>query len=278
MIDTHSHLWFKHFDDDREEVIRRAQEAGVHTMVQVGCDEETSEQAVKLAEQYDFMHATVGLHPTEVKEVGVESLESGVFLDWMRKLLDFSDKIVAIGEIGIDYYHEPYDRKGQMMALKLQCELAQEVNLPVVIHLRATKRPEEGRDGMNEAERDCLEVLDDVGMKADKVVFHCFSGGKAIARAIIERGWLISFSGVVTYPNSSELREIAAEIPLEQIVVETDCPFLPPQPHRGERNEPSYVVKTAKVVAEVRGIELGEFDKVSDENAKRLFDIDVVDC
>lgn len=273
MIDTHSHLWFKHFDDDREAVIKRAQEAGVHTMVQVGCDEETSIQAMQMAGQYEFMWATVGLHPTEVKDLNKADLESGSFLQWIKRLVVSSEKIVAIGEIGIDYYHEPYDREAQMQALQLQCEVAQEVDLPVVIHLRATKRPEEGRDGMNEAERDCLHVLDEVGMKEDKVVFHCFSGGNAMAEEIVKRGWLISFSGVVTYPNSSELREIAAEIPLEQIVVETDCPFLPPQQYRGERNEPSYVIETARIVAQARGIELNEFERASDNNAKRVFGI-----
>lgn len=268
MIDTHSHLWFKHFNEDRDEVIQRALDAGVHTMVQVGCEEVSSGDAVRMAEQYDFMYATVGLHPTDS-----EAWQDGKALEWMKRLLGSSEKIVAIGETGIDYYHSADSAEIQKVMLKEQCLLAQEHDLPVIVHLRMNKRPVEGEDGLNQAEHDCLEVLDSVQMAADKVIFHCFSGSLLMAREAIKRGWLISFSGVVTYPNAGELRDVAAEIPLDKIVVETDCPFLPPQAHRGERNEPSYVVETAQVVAEARGISLENLEKATDDNAKRVLGV-----
>ncbi len=268
MIDTHSHLWFKHFDEDREEVIQRARDAGVHTMVQVGCEEKSSADAVQMADKYEFMYATVGLHPTDS-----EAWNDGKALEWMKKLIGSSQKIVAIGETGIDYYHSADSAEIQKVMLKEQCLLAQEHDLPVIVHLRMNKRPVEGEDGLNQAEHDCLEVLDAVKMAADKVIFHCFSGSLLMAREVVKRGWLISFSGVVTYPNAGELRDVAAEIPLEQIVVETDCPFLPPQAYRGERNEPSYVIETAQVVADARGIALEELEKAIDDNAKRVLGV-----
>jgi TatD DNase family protein len=295
MIDTHSHLWFKHFEEDLDEVIKRAHDAGVHTMIQVGCEEESSRHSVAFAEKYEGMWATVGLHPTELNEEGPmirakgqdeekmkmkdpfdsaqgkdEDLRRGK-LGWIRELLEASKKIVAIGETGIDYYHQPCDVEAQKWGLKYQCELAQEFDLPVIVHLRMNKRPVAGEDGLNQAEHDVLEVLDAVGMAPDKVVFHCFSGSLKMAEEVVQRGWVISFSGVVTYPNAGELREVAQMLPEDNIVVETDCPFLPPQAHRGERNEPAYVKETAQVVAQARGVSLEELEEVTDANAGRVF-------
>ncbi len=270
MIDTHSHLWFKHFEEDLDEVIQRAHDAGVHTMIQVGCEEESSRHSVSFAERYENMYATVGFHPTECND---QFTNPNVQLKWIRELLESSQKIVAIGETGIDYYHQPYDLEAQKWGLKYQCELAQEFDLPVIVHLRMNKRPVAGEDGLNQAEHDVLEVLDAVGMKEDKVVFHCFSGSLKMAEEIVKRGWVISFSGVVTYPNAGELREVAHMLPADKIVVETDCPFLPPQAHRGERNEPAYVKETAQVVAQARGVSLEELEKATDVNAGRVFGI-----
>jgi TatD DNase family protein len=271
MIDTHSHLWFKHFKDDLDEVIQRAHDAGVHTMIQVGCEEESSRHSVEFAERYDGMYATVGFHPTECNDQSV-SMTNEQF-KWIRELLETSKKIVAIGETGIDYYHQPYDVEAQKWGLKYQSELAQEFDLPVIVHLRMNKRPVAGEDGLNQAEHDVLEVLDAVGMTADKVVFHCFSGSLKMAKEVVKRGWVISFSGVVTYPNAGELREVAQMLPEDKIVVETDCPFLPPQAYRGERNEPAYVKETALVVAQARGVSVEEIEKVTDANAGRVFGV-----
>jgi len=144
----------------------------------------------------------------------------------------------------------------------------------VIIHNRHTKRPVDAADGLNPAEVDCLKVLDQVGMPPDRVIFHCFSGGLAMAEEVVKRGWVISFSGVVTDPKAGELREVARILPEEKIVVETDCPFLPPQVHRGERNEPSFVVETAAVVAQTREMETARFEQLTDENARRVFRLD----
>lgn len=238
-------------------------------MIQVGCDQPTSKLAIEMAEKYESMWATVGLHPTDVKDVSDMETE----IRWMKDLLEKSKKVVAIGETGIDYYHEPYDALAQQEAFRMQCELAKEYGLPVIVHLRNTKRPVDGRAELNEAEQDCLNVLDQVEMPEGKVIFHCFSGGTKMAQDIIARGWLLSFSGVVTYPGSAELREIAAMVPDGQFVVETDCPFLPPQKYRGERNEPSYVLETARVVAEARGVSLDEVERLTDANGKQVFGV-----
>jgi len=268
MIDTHCHLWFDHFQDDREAVIQRAHEAGVHSMVQVGCDEASSRQAVELADAHEGMWSTVGLYPNDH-----EHWHDGQALKWMRELIGASEKVVAIGETGIDYYRSAEQADIQQEMLREQCKLAQEHDLVVIIHNRHTKRPVDSPDGLNPAETDVLKVLDEVQMAPDKVIFHCFSGGLVMAKEIIERGWMISFSGVVTYPNAGELREVAAMVPDDQFVVETDCPFLPPQKYRGERNEPAFVKETALVVSQSRGMSLEQVDQLTDANAKRVFGI-----
>lgn len=263
MIDTHSHLWFDRFEGEIPQAIERARAAGVHTMLQVGCDEQSSRKSVELAEQYEGLYAIVGVHPTEVgKDTGK--------LNWMRDLIRSSKKVVGIGETGIDYYHEPYDAELQQETFRSQCEIAQEFGLPVVVHLRMGKNAQE-LSGRTPAERDCLKVLDEVGMKPGKVLFHCFSGDRGMAEEVLKRGWFISFSGVLTYPNAGELREVAKICPLDRMVVETDSPFLSPQKYRGQRNEPAYVVEVAKVIAELKGLSLEEIEKATDENARLFF-------
>lgn len=266
MIDTHSHLWFDHFKDDFSVVLERAQQAGVHTMVQVGCDQQSSKASVELAEKYAQCYATVGLHPNDH-----DHWNDGKALDWMRELLDQSEKIVAIGETGIDYYRSAEEALIQQKMLAGQCQLANEYRLPVIIHNRHTKRPQEGVDGLNPAEEDVLKVLDELSMKPDKVIFHCFSGSLQMAQQVVERGWIISFSGVVTYPNAGELREVAQMVPEGQFVVETDCPFLPPQKYRGQRNEPAYIAETALVVAQARSQSVEQIEQLTDANASRIF-------
>lgn len=273
MIDSHCHLWFPDFDKDRQETIRRARDAGVHTMIQVGCDEKSSRQSIELAERHEGMYATVGLHPVENdRHPSLLSKSNSSYgttgkdgLNWIRDLVKSSGKVVAIGETGLDYYHEPFDAEVQKSLFREQCLIAQEFDLPVVVHHRGSK--------LNPVEKDTLKVLDEAGMKPGKVVFHCFSGDRNMAEEVLKRGWYISFSGVVTYPNAVELREVAKICPMDRILVETDAPFLSPQKNRGARNEPAYVVETAKLIAELKGISLKEFENLTDENAKMLFSL-----
>ncbi|MDP2691678.1 MAG: TatD family hydrolase [bacterium] len=252
-------------------MIERAKAVGVHTFVCVGCDEESSRASVKLASEYGSLYATVGLHPTDGKY-----WEGKKSIAWMRELIESGDKVVGVGETGIDYFHEPFDSGLQQEMFREQCLLAQEFDLPVVVHLRMGKQSSqlaEGRGQLNEAEQDCLQILDEVGMVEGKVLFHCFSGDRQMAEEVLKRGWFLSFSGVLTYPNASELREVVKMVPIDRIVVETDCPFLAPQKYRGERNEPAYVVETAQMIAKLKEMEIGEVDTVLDANARRLFGI-----
>lgn len=266
MIDTHCHLWFDQFDPDREAVIQRARDAGVHTMIQVGCDEKSSQQSIELAERYDGMYATVGLHPNDHA-----SWDNGKALEWMRKLICSSKKVVALGETGLDYYRSAEQAATQEAMLRGHAQLAQEFDLPLIIHLRATKLPKVSSEGLNDVERDVLRILDNLGVGQGKALFHCFAGDRSFAEEVLKRGWSLSFSGVVTYPNAEELREVAKMCPMDRILVETDAPFLTPQKNRGARNEPAYVVETAELIAELKGVSYADFEKVVDANSKRLF-------
>lgn len=268
MTDTHCHLWFKNFAGEIPQVIERARGAGVRTLICVGCDEESSRQSVQLAEQYEGLYAAVGVHPTDVGKGNKD-------LNWIRDVFRSSRKIVGIGETGIDYYHHPFDPQLQQQAFREHCLIAQEFDLPVIVHLRMSKYAKrenpKSLKSLNLAEQDCLGVLDGVGMKPGKVLFHCFSSDRTMAEEVLKRGWHLSFSGVLTYPNAIELREVVKMCPTDRIVVETDCPFLSPQKYRGQRNEPSYVVETAKLVAELKGVTYEEMERGMDENARVLF-------
>lgn len=275
MIDSHCHLWFKHFAGEEVEVIKRAEKAGVSKMICVGCDEESSRRSVELAREYDSVYAAVGLHPTEIKIPSSKGQSPNIDLVWMKVLRELSDKVVAIGETGIDYYHEPYDPELQKAMFREQCLLAQEFDLPVIVHLRNARHPsrnkESGHFSLEQAELDCLHVLEEVDMKPGKVIFHCFSGNRMMAEAVLERGWYISLSGVVTYPKAEELREVVKITPLDKLLVETDCPFLTPQKYRGGRNEPSYVIEVAKRIAELKGLSYQELEKNLEKNTNKVF-------
>lgn len=266
MIDTHCHLWFDQFDPDREAVVQRARDAGVHNMIQVGCDEASSRKSIELAERHEGMYATVGLHPNDHA-----SWEDGRALGWMRELISSSEKVVALGETGLDYYRSAEHSATQEAMLRGHASLAQEFDLPLIIHLRATKLPKASSEGLNEVEKDVLRILDDFGVGQEKALFHCFAGDRRMAEEVLKRGWYISFSGVITYPNAVELREVAKMCPIGRMVVETDAPFLTPQKQRGERNEPAYVVQTAQLIADLRGLSYADFERAVDDNTKRLF-------
>ena len=250
LIDSHAHLDFSQFKRDRDKVIQRALDSGVAAIVNVGTDLVTSEKSVALARRHPSIYAAVGIHPHDAREL------SPKVLDRLTQLAQ-EEKTVAIGEIGLDFYRNLSPRDQQREAFRQQIRLAIELGLPVIIHDR-------------DAHSQVLEILREEEAHRVGGVLHCFSGDIKMARQGLEMGFLISFAGPVTYGDGKKMA-IARQIPLEKILVETDCPFLTPIPHRGKRNEPAYVRYVAEKVAEVRGISFEEVAKATSRNAMRLF-------
>lgn len=252
MYDSHAHLAFSAFDNDRADVVAQLQPAGVAGWVEVGTDLEQSRKVVALAEQHDNCWATVGVHPDDVTELNEAAWQE------LEKLAQHK-KVVAIGEVGFDFFREGR-REIQEPILRRFVELAQRVKKPVVFHVRSA------HEAMLKFLRGCSEC--------PKGVIHTFSGNAEQAKAYLELGIYLSFSGVLTFPKKAEvIQAVARTMPLDRILIETDCPFLTPQAHRGQRNEPSYVRFVAEKLAELRGVSLTEIDRVTEENTKRLFDI-----
>lgn len=247
--DTHAHPFANAFSQDREEVIRRAQEVGVSRLIVVGFDHETNRQALKLAEEYDFMWATLGVHPCECGDLTEEEFE------WIRTTAAHP-RVVALGEMGLDYHHMSSPKEVQKECFRKQVRLAKELDLPCIVHSR-------------DAAEDTLALLLEEG--AVKVVFHCYSYDLEFARRVWAAGYYTSFSGVVTYPQAQAIQEAATKGPLEQMLVETDCPFLAPQSIRGKRNEMAYTVEVGKKLAELRGEKPEEIAAATTANAVRLF-------
>ncbi|MGO9016570.1 MAG: YchF/TatD family DNA exonuclease [Dissulfurispiraceae bacterium] len=251
MIDTHCHLEMDAFNGDRDDVIKRAREAGLEAILAVGSDFEGNKGAVALAEGYDDIFAVVGMHPHDAKD-----FSPAVFNQ--IKIWSAHRKVVAIGEIGLDYHYDYSPREIQRDVFRQQLYFARDTGLPVVIHSR-------------EAKEDTLGMLKDSGI--EQGVMHCFSGDRDMAERAIAMGLHISFAGPVTFKNASQLREIAKIVPDEFLLVETDAPYLAPVPLRGKRNEPAFVVHTARFLAEWRGVSLEDLDRITTINAKRLFHI-----
>ena len=252
LFDTHAHLDDRAFHEDREALITGLPEKGVGLVMNPGCSLESSRHVVALAEKYDHVYAAVGSHPDVASEVNAAVLEE------YRKLCKLSAKVKAIGEIGIDYHYEDIPREIQLHAFRLQMELAQELGLPVIVHER-----EAHEDGMAVVR----EFPDVTG------VFHCYSGSAEMARQLVDRGWYIGFTGVLTFKNARKAIETAASIPLDRIVLETDCPYMAPEPFRGKRNDPGYLYRMAEKLAEIRGLSLEEIQTITTENGKRLYGI-----
>ena len=251
LIDTHCHLEMAQFDSDREDVIKRARGAGLEAMITVGSDMAGNALAQKLADEYDFIYRSVGLHPHEAKDFSE---------DVYRKLSEWAShkKVVAIGETGLDYHYMHSSKETQKEAFRRQLSLAQEKNLPVIVHSR-------------EAEKDTLEILKE--LKVSRGVMHCFSGDAATAEAVLKMGLYISIAGPVTFKNSKKLAEATRAVPDDYLLIETDAPYLTPEPLRGKRNEPAYIVHTAEAIARLRGITLEDVARITTLNAKRLFGI-----
>lgn len=253
LFDTHAHMDDRAFDQDRDTLLKGLAERGVGMVMNPGCSLESSRNAVALAEKYDFLYAAVGSHPDAADEVGEEVLEE------YRKLCKLSSKVKAIGEIGIDYHYEDIPRVLQLKAFRMQMELARELDLPVIVHER-------------EAHEDGLRVVEEFPDVTG--VFHCFSGSAEMAKQLVDKGWYIGFTGVLTFKNARRAIEAAQAIPIDRIVLETDCPYMAPEPFRGKRNDPGYLFRMAEKLAQLRDMTPEQIREITAENGRRLYRID----
>lgn len=252
LFDSHAHLDDERFDGDRDALIQKIHSEGVSNIMNIGASLKSSRASIALAEKYDFIYASVGVHPSEVDELSGEG---------MTELFEMAKhpKVRAIGEIGLDYhYFENTDEALQHKWLREQLALAKELDMPVIIHDR-------------ESRGECIDELQD--MKMSNGVMHCFSGSAETAKILLKMGFHISFTGVLTFKNARRALEALAVIPMDRLLIETDSPYMSPEPHRGERNHSGYVKYVAQKVAEVKGIPYDEVVEVTDNNAKRLFGI-----
>lgn len=256
LIDTHAHIMFPEFDEDRDEMIQRAKDAGLKAIVNVGCGVDVSAKSVEMADG-EFLYATVGLHPYDALELSEDLMK-----EWEELILkDFQDnarlrRVVAIGETGLDYFKGKVDPEKQKESFRAHLELAKKTGLPVIVHNR-------------DADEDTLELL--LRFPDVRAVFHCYGSDLEFARRVWDAGYVASFTGIITYPSAVALREVVKEAPMDKFMVETDCPYLAPQAFRGKRNEPSYVVAVAKMIAEVKSLSYEEISQVSTANAEKFF-------
>ena len=252
LFDTHAHMDDHAFDTDREELLRALPEQGIALLMNPGCSLESSRNVDKLTKQYDYIFGAVGSHPDVADEVNEAVLEE------YRTLCRNNPKIKAIGEIGLDYHYEDIPRQLQLQAFRAQMALARELGLPVIVHER-------------EAHEDGMKVIDE--FPEVKGVFHCYSGSAEMAKELVKRGWYIGFTGVLTFKNARKAIEVASSIPLDRIVIETDCPYMSPEPFRGKRNDPGKVYRMAEKLAEIHGISVEEAQAITLENGKKLYRI-----
>jgi len=251
LIDTHCHLDFKDFDNDRDEVLARARKEGVNLIINVGSSVEGTRRSVELAQRYDFIYAAIGIHPHDADIV------SDDWLDEFRGYCD-KEKVVAVGEIGLDYYKNLSSKDNQKRLFLRLLELASEKNLPVIIHSR-------------DAHKDMSLILDSVMKKGILGVMHCFSGEEIDLKRYLDMGMYISFTCNLTFKNAGRLRLLAEKVPLERLLLETDSPFLAPQPFRGSRNEPAYIRYLAEEIARIKNLSVEEVADITTKNACRLF-------
>ena len=249
LFDTHAHYDASRFDADRHQLLASMAEHGVGRILNAGCDLASSRAAVELAHRYGFVWAAVGTHPDDADHV------DGALLDAYRALAA-DERVAAIGEIGLDYHYEDVPREIQKTAFRMQLELAAELGLPVIVHER-------------EAHADAMEILRQVpGVTG---VFHCYSGSLEMARELVRMGWYIGFTGVLTFKNARKALEVAENIPLPRLLLETDCPYMAPEPYRGRRCDSTMLVETARKLAELRDVSLPEIARITWENGTRLF-------
>lgn len=255
LIDTHTHLDFDQFDADRKDVITRAKEADVAGMITIGINLETSLKAVRIAEKHSNVFAAAGIHPHDAGEAEKEDLNRIIELYQ-------NPKVVAIGEVGLDFYRNLTEPEIQRKIFRSFLDLAKELDLPLIIHTR-------------DAEDEILSILREKGKQGWRGVFHCFPGDVRMAEQVLDMGFYISFTGNITFKNTKSAA-VAKHIPVERLMVETDCPFMAPVPHRGRRNEPAFVQHVAQKIAEVKGISFEEVARATTKNAMDLFGLELV--
>ncbi len=255
-IDSHAHIDGPEFDADREEVIQRAQSAGVTAILNVGTGDPHSgafERAIELGRKHANLYTAIGTHPHDAR------LYDDAAEEKIKNLIQTGERVLAWGEIGLDFHYDNSPRDTQIAVFKRQLRAARDLNLPVVIHTR-------------EAEPETIDILkSDYHDAARRGIFHCFSGSAELAKKALELDFMISFSGIVTFKKAEELRSIARATPLDHLLIETDCPYLAPVPHRGKRNEPAYVVEVAGCLADLHGLPVGELAHITTENFTRFF-------
>ena len=252
LFDTHAHMDDRAFDEDREVLLARLPEQGIGLLMNPGCSLASSRDAVALAARYDYIYAAVGSHPDAADEV------TPAVLDEYRMLCKRNPKVRAIGEIGLDYHYEDVPRQRQQEAFRAQMGLAAELTLPVIVHER-------------EAHEDGMRIVEE--FPAVTGVFHCYSGSAEMAKWLVSRGWYIGFTGVLTFKNARKAVETAASIPLDRIVLETDCPYMSPEPFRGRRNDPGRLYRMAEALAQIRDLPVEKIHEITMENGKQLYRI-----
>lgn len=260
-VDTHAHLDDARFDVDRKEAAARASRAGVKKIISVGCWDRVKGfgPLAGVLKDHAFVYAAIGVHPHDAKDAtGDEPFDliKKCALEW--KDVFGRGRVVAIGEAGLDYHYDKSPRPVQKEVFIRQIRLARELNLPLIVHSR-------------EADKDTVEILKAEGADASGGVFHCFSGTGETAEEVLKLGFFISFTGVITFPNASFARETVKKVPMEKLLIETDCPYLAPVPHRGKRNEPAFVIETAKKIAEIKGLSIADVARITTNNAEDLF-------
>ena len=254
LIDTHAHLYFEDYNADRDAVVTRAWEAGLVAIVSIGIQPADWQPTLDIARQYSGVYAALGIHPNSADQLNIDTLQT--LTDLCKKQ---SGLVVGLGETGLDYYREYVSHEVQIEAFRAQLSLARELDLPVIIHNR-------------DAHDDVLAILRRDG-RGTRGIMHSFSGDVEYAQACIELGYLISLSGPVTFKKAVDKHEVASAIALEHLLVETDCPFLTPEPYRGRRNEPSYVRYTAEAIAKIRDVSLQQVAEATTANARRIFNL-----
>jgi TatD DNase family protein len=265
-VDSHAHLDGKQFDSDRDAVIARARESGIRTIVAIGNGDgpPTLTAGIELAANYPFMYATIGIHPHEAR------LASDHSYGEMEQLAR-NPKVIAWGEIGLDYYYDHSPRDVQKQVFVRQMELAAAAKLPIIIHCRPS-------DNSENAWEDCLQLIEEHwAPKAIGGILHCFTGTWPHAKRALDLGFMVSFAGNVTFPKAQQIRDAAAQVPLDRILIETDCPYLAPIPHRGKRNEPAYVKETARKIGELRGLSMDEVGEHTARNFYKFFKLSETD-
>ena len=255
IFETHAHYDDNRFNEDRDELLQRLPEEGVGIVINSGASVESTRDTIRLAYVYDHVYAAIGVHPSEIEEL------DETFLDWMREQTQW-EKTVAIGEIGLDYYwdKEPEVQEKQRYWFGRQIELAKETNLPIIVHSR-------------DAASDTMQVMKDHHAETLTGVIHCFSYSKEMALEFIKMGYYIGVGGVVTFKNGKKLKEVVETMPLEKLVIETDCPYLAPVPYRGKRNDSTLLTLVIEEIAALRGMTAEEVENLTENNAKRLYNL-----